>query len=254
VAAIARENHTLLWRLLDAGPVQVELSIQNSFSDKPVEVYNTVAEIRGSEKPDEVVIIGGHLDSWDLGTGATDNGTGSMAVLEAARALQKLNVKPKRTIRFVLFTGEEQGLNGSKAYVDAHKDEMAKISGMLVDDSGTGKVLTIGLMANYGARETMDRILYPLAKSKDVQLAEPSLRTEGGSDHVSFDEVGVPGFWCVQDNVDYDRTHHSQADTLDRVRWDDLREGAQVLAVFAYNVAEYPEMIPRKPAKKKSSE
>ena len=254
VAAIARENHTLLWRLLDAGPVQVELSIQNSFSDKPVEVYNTVAEIRGSEKPDEVVIIGGHLDSWDLGTGATDNGTGSMAVLEAARALQKLNVKPKRTIRFVLFTGEEQGLNGSKAYVDAHKDEMAKISGMLVDDSGTGKVLTIGLMANYGARETMDRILYPLAKSKDVQLAEPSLRTEGGSDHVSFDEVGVPGFWCVQDNVDYDRTHHSQADTLDRVRWDDLREGAQVLAVFAYNVAEYPEMIPRKPAKKKSGE
>jgi carboxypeptidase Q len=254
IAAIARENHTLLWRLLDAGPVEVELNIQNSFSDKPVEVYNTVAEIRGSEKPDEVVIIGGHLDSWDLGTGATDNGTGSMAVLEAARALQKVGVQPKRTIRFVLFTGEEQGLNGSKAYVNAHKDEMAKISGMLVDDTGTGKVLTVGLMGNYGARETMDRILYPLAKSKDVELAEPSLRTEGGSDHVSFDEAGVPGFWCVQDNVDYDRTHHSQADTLDRVRWDDLREGAQVLAVFAYNVAESPEMIPRKPAKKKSGE
>jgi carboxypeptidase Q len=254
MAAIARENHALLWRLLDAGPVEVELNIQNSFSDKPVEVYNTVAEIRGSDKPDEVVIIGGHLDSWDLGTGATDNGTGSMAVLEAARALQKLGVKPKRTIRFVLFTGEEQGLNGSKAYVNAHKDEMAKISGMLVDDTGTGKVLTIGLMKNYGARETMDRILYPLAKAKDVELAEPSLRTEGGSDHVSFDEAGVPGFWCVQDNVDYDRTHHSQADTLDRVRWDDLREGAQVLAVFAYNVAEYPEMIPRKAAKKKSGE
>jgi carboxypeptidase Q len=254
MVAIARENHMLLWRLLDAGPVEVELNIQNSFSDKPVEVYNTVAEIRGNEKPDEVVIIGGHLDSWDLGTGATDNGTGSMAVLEAARALQKVGVKPKRTIRFVLFTGEEQGLNGSKAYVNAHKDEMAKISGMLVDDTGTGRVLTVGLMANYAARETMDRILYPLAKSKDVELTEPSLRTEGGSDHVSFDEAGVPGFWCVQDNVDYDRTHHSQADTLDRVRWDDLREGAQVLAVFAYNVAEYPEMIPRKPAKKKSGE
>jgi carboxypeptidase Q len=250
LAAIARENQTLLWRLLDAGPVEVELNIQNSFSDKPVEVYNTVAEIRGSEKPDEVVIIGGHLDSWDLGTGATDNGTGSMAVLEAAGALQKLGAKPKRTIRFVLFTGEEQGLNGSKAYVNAHKDEMAKISGVLVDDSGTGKVLTIGLMANYGARETVDRIVYPLAKSKEVGLAEPSLRIEGGSDHVSFDAAGVPGFWCVQDNVDYDRTHHSQADTLDRVRWDDLREGAQVLAVFAYNAAEYPEMIPRKPMKK----
>src|ERR1700756_4835370 len=98
---------------------------------------------RGTTKPDEVVILGAHLDSWDLGTGATDNGTGSMAVLEAARALEKLGVKPKRTIRFVLFSGEEQGLNGSKAYVLAHKDELGRISGVLVHDSGTGKVLTI---------------------------------------------------------------------------------------------------------------
>jgi Zn-dependent M28 family amino/carboxypeptidase len=110
-------------------------------------------------------------------------------------------------------------------------------------------VLTIGLMGNYGARETIDHALYPLAKAPGVELAEPSLRTEGGTDHVPFDEAGVPGFWCVQDNVDYDKTHHSQADTLDRVRWDDLMEGAQVLAVFAYNVAELPEMLPRKPAK-----
>ena len=130
-----------------------------------MDVYNTVAEIRGTEKPDEVVIIGGHLDSWDLGTGATDNGTGSMAVLEAARALQKLGVKPKRTIRFVLFTGEEQGLNGSRAYVKAHASELAKISAVLVHDSGTGKVLTVGLMANYAARETMDHVLYPLGES-----------------------------------------------------------------------------------------
>ena len=249
-ASITRENQALLWRLLESGPVEAEVNIQTSFSDKPVEVYNTVAEIRGSEKPDEVVIVGGHLDSWDLGTGATDNGTGSMAVLEAARALQKLGVKPKRTIRFVLFSGEEQGLNGSRAYVKAHKDELGKISGVLVHDSGTGKVLTIGLMANYGVRETMDHVLYPLAAAKNVELVEPSLRTEGGSDHVPFDEAGVPAFWCVQDNVDYDRTHHSQADTLDRVRWDDLTEGAQVLAVFAYNTAQLPEMLPRKAAKK----
>ena len=119
-AYIARENLTMLWRLLDAGAVQAEVNIGGSFSGKPAEVHNTVAEIRGSEKPDEVVIIGAHLDSWDLGTGATDNGTGSAAVLEAARALKKLGVKPKRTIRFVLFTGEEQGLNGSKAYVKQH--------------------------------------------------------------------------------------------------------------------------------------
>ncbi len=116
-AYIAREDFTLLWRLLDSGPVQAEVNIAGNFSGKPTEVYNTVAEIPGSEKPDEVVIIGAHLDSWDLGTGATDNGTGSTAVLEAARALKKSGVKPKRTIRFVLFTGEEQGLNGSKAYV-----------------------------------------------------------------------------------------------------------------------------------------
>jgi carboxypeptidase Q len=245
-AVITRENQQLIWRLLDAGPVEAEVNIGGTFSGKPVEVYNTVAEIRGSEKPDEVVIIGAHLDSWDLGTGATDNGTGSMAVLEAARALQKLGIKPKRTIRFVLFTGEEQGLNGSREYVKTHKDELGKISGVLVHDSGTGKVLTVGLMANYGVRETMDRVLNPLARAKDVGLAEPSLRTEGGTDHVPFDEAGVPAFWCVQDNADYDQTHHSQADTLDRVRWDDLTEGAQVLAVFAYNVAELPEMLPRK--------
>jgi Zn-dependent M28 family amino/carboxypeptidase len=164
--------------------------------------------------------------------------------------LQKLGVKPKRTIRFVLFTGEEQGLNGSKAYVKAHAGELGKISAVLIHDSGTGKVLTVGLMANYAAREEIDHALYPLAKAPGIELTEPSLRTEGGSDHVPFDEAGVPGFWCVQDNVDYDKTHHSQADTLDRVRWDDLTEGAQVLAVFAYNVAQLPEMLPRKPAKR----
>lgn len=247
-AYMTRENAALLWRLLDAGPVQAEINIEGNFSGKPVTVYNTVAEIKGSEKPDEVVIIGGHLDSWDLGTGATDNGTGSMAVLAAARALVKSGVKPARTIRFVLFTGEEQGLNGSKAYVAAHKGELNKISGVLVHDTGTGKVLTIGLMHNYAARETMDRLLYPLAKDKNIGLAEPSLRSEGGSDHVPFDAEGVPASWCIQEVANYEKDHHSQADTLDRARWDDLAEGAQVLAVYAYNVAQLPEMLPRKPA------
>jgi Zn-dependent M28 family amino/carboxypeptidase len=252
VAFVARENYRQLWRLLDEGPVQVEVNIEGKLSGKPAEVYNTVAEIPGSEKPDEVVIIGAHLDSWDLGTGATDNGTGSMAVLAAARALQKLGVKPKRTIRFVLFTGEEQGLVGARAYVKAHQAELGRISGVLVHDSGTGKVLTVGLMGNYAVRETIDHALYPLGRAKEIGLAEPTLRTEGGSDHVPFDEAGVPGFWCVQDPADYDKAHHSQADTIERVRWDDLTEGAQVLAVFAYNVAELPEMLPRKTAKRGS--
>jgi carboxypeptidase Q len=248
-AFLAREDFLQVWRLLDEGrPVEIEVNLQSSISGKPMQVYNTVAEIRGTEKPDEVVIIGGHLDSWDLGTGATDNGTGSMAVLEAARALQKVAVKPKRTIRFVLFTGEEQGLNGSKAYVQAHKDEMSKVSGVLVHDSGTGRVLTVGLMGNYALLEPMSRALYPLAEPAGIM--EPTLRSEGGSDHVPFDQAGVPGFWCVQDPADYDKTHHSQADVLERVRWDDLTQGAQVLAVFAYNVAQLPDLLPRKPAKK----
>jgi carboxypeptidase Q len=248
-AYMTNDNHHLLWRLLADGPVTIELNIQNTMTEQPVVVSNTVAEIRGTEKPDEVVILGAHIDSWDLGTGATDNGTGSMAVLEAARALSRLGVKPKRTIRFILFPGEEQGLNGSRAYVAAHKDDMAKISGVLVHDTGTGRVLTIGLMRNYALRETMDRILFPMARG--TGLAEPSLRIEGGSDHVPFDEAGVPAFWCIQDNVDYDRTHHSQADTFDRVRLEDLAQGATVLAGWAYNTAQYPEMLPRKPAPKK---
>src|SRR5579859_3456034 len=254
VAFTTRANYLQLWALQEQGNVEVEVNIESAFSGKPVQVYNTVAEIRGSEKPVEVVIIGGHLDSWDLGTGATDNGTGSMAVLAAARALQKVGVKPKRTIRFVLFTGEEQGLNGSRAYVKAHKEELPRISGVLVHDSGTGKVLTIGLMGNYAVRETIDHALYTLAKAKDIGLVEPSLRREGGSDHVPFDDAGVPGFWCVQDVADYDKMHHSQSDRLEHVRWSDLTEGAQVLAVFAYNVAKLPEMLPRKPAKETKTE
>jgi carboxypeptidase Q len=242
------ESFRQLWRLADTGATEAEVNIEGSFSKGEVEVYNTVAEIPGTEKPDEIVIIGAHLDSWDLGTGATDNGTGSMAVLEAARALMKSGVKPKRTIRFVLFTGEEQGLNGSKEYVRKHKDELSKISAVLVHDTGTGKTLTLGLMGNYQARETLSYVLNPLARTKEIGLSEPTLREMGGTDHVSFDNEGVPGFWCVQDPVDYDKTHHSQADTLERVRWDDLAEGAQVMAVFAYNVAQLPDLLPRKPA------
>lgn len=248
-AYVERENYLQLWRFMEQGAVEVEVNIGGKLSGKPMDVYNTVTEIRGSEKPDEVVIIGGHLDSWDLGTGATDDGAGAMAVLAAARALQKLGVQPKRTIRFVMFTGEEQGLNGSRAYVKAHAAELPKISAMLVLDIGTGKVLTVDMMGNYAARETMDHVLYPLAAAPTVGLSEPSMRTVGGSDHVPFDEAGVPGFFCVQDIADYDKTHHSQADTLDHVRWDDLTEGAQVMAVFAYNVAQLPDLLPRKPAK-----
>src|SRR5712692_6635612 len=244
-AFITGEGYRIIFRMLQRHlPVQAEMEMTNTIGNKPMEVYNPVAEIRGSEKPDEVVIIGGHLDSWDLGTGSTDNGTGSIAVLEAARALAKLNLKPKRTIRFVLFSGEEQGLNGSKEYVKAHKDEMEKISGVLVHDAGTGHVLTLGLHDNYQDRELVDQVLAPL---KDLRLLEPSMTRSFGTDHASFDDVGVPGFFCIQDFAEYSKTHHSQSDTFDKVWKEDLNEGAQVLAAWVYNTAQLPGMLPRRP-------
>src|SRR5437899_6894188 len=230
--------------MLKHGPVTMEIEMSNSFSDKPVEVYNTVAEIRGSEKPDEMVILGAHLDSWDLGTGSTENGTGSMAVLEAARALAKLGLKPKRTIRFVLFTGEEEGLVGSKRYVEAHKNDLEKISGVLVHDTGTGRVLTLGLHDNYQDREIVDKVLTPL---RALKLLEPSMLRQFGTDHASFNDVGVPGFWAIQDGAEDSKTHHSQSDTFDKVWKDELNQGAQVLAAWAYNTAQLPAMLPRRP-------
>ena len=244
MAFITSENYQLIWRLLKRGPVEAEIEISNSFSEKPVEVYNTVAEIRGSEKPDEVVLLGAHLDSWDLGTGSTDNGTGSMVVLEAARALRNLGLRPKRTIRFILFSGEEQGLLGSRAYVQAHKADLANFSAILVHDTGTGRVLTIGMEGNYQDRQIMDEVVAPL---REVGLLELSVRSLDGTDHYSFDRAGVPGFYTIQDPVDYNRTHHSQSDTFDRAREDTLIQGAQVMAAWAYNVAQLPNLLPRKP-------
>jgi hypothetical protein len=244
-AFITGEGYRLIFRMLQRHlPVQVQIEMTNTIGDKPVEVYNTVAEIRGSEKPEEVVIIGGHLDSWDLGTGSTDNGTGSIAVLEAARALSKLNLKSKRTIRFVLFSGEEQGLYGSQEYVKAHKNDLEKISAVLVHDTGTGRVLTLGLHDNYQDRELVDQVLSPL---RELKLLEPRMARSFGTDHLSFDEVGVPGFFCIQDRAEYNLTHHSQSDTFDKVWKDDLNQGAQVLAAWAYNTANLPEMLPRRP-------
>jgi carboxypeptidase Q len=243
-AFVASEGYSLIWRLMKRGPVEVEVNITNTIGDKPATVYNTIAEIRGSEKPEEIVVLGAHLDSWDLGTGATDNGTGSMVVLEAARALQKSGLKPKRTIRFALFSGEEQGLNGSRAYVEAHRDEMPRVSAALIHDTGTGRVTSISLMRNYAAREVMDTVVAPLRSLGFLELSE---RWMGGSDHMPFDEAGVPGFFCIQDPAQYFETHHSQADTFDQAHEADLVEGAQVMAAVAYNLAELPDLLPRKP-------
>ena len=148
--------------------------MKNPFSEGEVEVYNTVAELVGQRNADEVVIIGGHLDSWDLGTGATDNGTGTMAVLEAARALKAVGVQPRRTIRFVLFAGEEEGRHGSLAYAKAHDTEMPKVSAVLIQDMGTGRARTIGLQGRYDLREVMDHVIAPFKEA--LGLEELSMR------------------------------------------------------------------------------
>jgi hypothetical protein len=243
-AFITSENYSLIWRLLKRSSVELELEIANTITEKPVEVYNTVAELPGTDRRGEIVVLGAHLDSWDLGTGSTDNGTGAMVVLEAARALQKTGLRPARTIRFVLFSGEEQGLNGSRAYVAAHKDELPQISAALVHDTGTGRVLSISLMRNYQDEEIMTKVVAPL---HSLGLVELSQRWMTGSDHASFDEAGVPGFFCIQEPAQYFQTHHTQADTFDQAHEADLVEGAQVMAAVAYNIAQLQEMLPRKP-------
>jgi hypothetical protein len=244
-AFLTTESYGLVWRLLQRGPVELELDLKNAFSTGEVEVYNTVAEIRGAGLPDQVVIVGGHIDSWDLGTGATDNGTGIMAALEAARALKAVSVSPRRTIRFVFFSGEEQGLHGSRAYVKAHEKEMSKISGVLVHDMGTGRVKSIGLQGRYDLREMMDKVVEPFKEA--VELEELSLRTLMGTDHLSFLPHGVPAFAVIQDPAEYRKTHHTESDTFDKVYATEINQGAKVLAAWAYNVAMLPEILPRNP-------
>jgi carboxypeptidase Q len=189
------------------------------------------------------VVVGAHLDSWDLGQGTTDNGTGSCVVLETARLLAKSGVKPKRTIRFVLFTGEEEGLHGSKQYCIRHKDEMAKTSVALVHDTGTGKVLGFGLQGREAIKPIMDKELVSLKNVGGFNGC--TLRSMGGTDHLSFEQVGVPGFACDQDMDEYRLTHHTQADTFDKAKEPNLIQGAQVMAVTAMRVANLPDLLPR---------
>jgi carboxypeptidase Q len=243
---IAHEDYALLWRLLKHGEVHMQVSMTSTFSPGAVETSNTVAEIRGSQKPDEVVMLAAHIDSWDLASGATDNGTGTVAVLEAARALAKLNPAPKRTIRFVLFSGEEQGEVGSYLYVSQHKNELAGISGILIDDTGTGPIVSIGTHENYNDISAITEILAPV--SEQLHLFEPKISRTFGSDYAAFNEVGVPGFSCIGDSPNYYLTHHSQADTLDKVSKAALIQSAQSMAAWAFNAAAYPTLLPRKPS------
>jgi len=242
IAFVTHEDYSLLYRLLQAGPVSMKLNLMGTFSPGPAKASITVAEIKGTEHPDERVIIGGHLDSWDLGQGALDNGTGAMAVLEAARTLHALGWKPKRTITFILFTGEEQGGVGAELFVKNHEVEIPKMDAVLIHDTGTGKVFSIALEDEYETASLMEEIYRPLQEVFDLEPL--STRYFSSSDHVEFIDRGVPGYFCVQKPAHYREAHHSQTDTFDKVIPDEINEGAALLAAWAWNVSEMPQALP----------
>ncbi len=252
MAFLTHEDYDLLYRLLQVGPATMKFNLSDTFSDKPVSASITVAEIKGTEHPDERVIIGGHLDSWDLGQGALDNGTGAMATLEAARTLQALGWKPKRTITFILFTGEEQGGVGADTFVKNHATELSKIDAVLIHDTGTGKVFSIALENLWETAPLMSEIYQPLQEVFDLRPL--STRYFGSSDHVEFLEKGVPAYFCLQLPAHYREVHHSQTDTFDKVIPDQINEGAAFLAAWAWNVSEMPDALPHHPATTRPAE
>jgi carboxypeptidase Q len=242
MAFLTHEDYDLLYRLLQVGPVAMKANLPETFSEKPVPASITVAEIKGSDHSDERVIVGGHLDSWDLGQGALDNGTGAMATLEAARTLKALGWKPKRTITFILFTGEEQGGIGADTFLKKHAAEIPKMDAVLIHDTGTGKVFSISLENLWETAPLMREIYQPLQEVFDLQPL--STRYFGASDHVPFLNKGVPAYFCVQLPARYGEAHHSQTDTFDKVIPEQINEGAAFLAAWAWNVSEMPEALP----------
>ncbi|MBA3659166.1 MAG: M20/M25/M40 family metallo-hydrolase [Gemmatimonadales bacterium] len=242
---VAHEDYTHLTRLIESGIVpRIEARVSNTLGRTPVRQWNTVAEIRGSQRPGQVVILGAHLDSWDLGTGTTDNGTGSMVVLEAARAITRSGLKPKRTIRFILFSGEEQGLLGSRAYAAAHRADADSIQAVLVLDNGTGAITGQALQGRNDLAELWKALLAPVAALGADSVRDAMKR---GTDHLSFLPYGVPGFNFDQIRRGYDHTHHSQVDTYDHAVPADLRQASAVMAATAYELANLPALIARGP-------
>jgi carboxypeptidase Q len=251
------EDFQRILRLVKAGKkVELEADIKTAFFTNDLQGYNVVAEIPGTDKKlkDQVIMIGGHLDSWHAGTGATDNAAGSAVMMEAMRILKAIGFKPKRTIRIALWSSEEQGLFGSRGYVAAHfgdprtmalKPEQAKLDAYYNLDNGTGKIRGIYLQGDSAAGPLFKTWLEPF---KDLGATTVTVSNTGGTDHQSFDAVGLPGFQFIQDGIDYNtRTHHSNQDTYDRLIEDDLKQAATIVASFVYNTSERTEMVPRKP-------
>jgi hypothetical protein len=276
VVVAAIESYGRLYRLTQAhAPVSVEVNVDTKFTGEHEHGFDTVAEIPGTDPKlkEQVVMLGGHLDSWIAGTGATDNGAGTIVAMEAVRILKALDVKPRRTIRIALWTGEEQGIFGSKGYCTIHfgsaktstapdqmqlpefmrraagplevKPEQKLISGYFNVDNGTGKIRGVYTQGNAAIAPIFAQWIAPL---KDLGVTTITNRNTGGTDHLSFDAVGIPGFQFIQDMMDYEsRVHHSNQDVVERLQPADLKQIATVEAIFVYNAAQRDQMLPRKP-------
>jgi len=240
---IAHEDYAMLDRQVKSGlNPRLSAMVDNRMGARPMPQWNTIGEIRGSEFPNQVVILGAHLDSWDIGQGVTDNGTGSMVVLEAARIIAQSGLKPKRTIRFILFSGEEEGLLGSRAYAAAHANQADSIQAVLVLDNGTGMITGQALQGRDQDSTLWRNLLAPV-----TSLGAANVRSgnKGGTDHLSFIPYGVPGWNFDQESRGYNHTHHSQVDTYDHAVASDLRQASAVMAVTAYELANLPLLLPR---------
>lgn len=278
---VAKEHYNRMVRMIEQGEklkMSVDLSVQ--FHDDDLMCYNTIAEIPGSDLKDEVVMLGGHIDSWHSGTGATDNAAGVAVAMEAVRILKTLDLKPRRTVRIGLWSGEEQGLLGSRAYVAQHfgksydamaamfgssepsaekkestgdkaatpeaKPEYVKFSAYFNLDNGTGKIRGVYLQGNEAVRPIFRKWLQPF---REMGASTLTISNTGGTDHQSFDGIGLPGFQFIQDDIHYDtRTHHSNQDVYDHIQADDMKQATVVLASFVYNTAMRDEKLPRKSA------
>jgi len=239
ILSMTAEDHGQLERYVESGKkVRVRFNVQNTFSNGPVESANVMGEIRGRENPEQVLVVGAHLDSWDLSEGTTDNGTGSASVLGAAEAIMRSGMRPRRTIRFVLFTGEEQGLDGSFAYMKKHQSEIANHLGDLVLDNGQGPVKEFQL----GGREDLVASFQPFAHSlSSIRNISVTDKVEEGTDTLPFSMAGLPGINMDQDSPDYKYTHHSPADALEAVNPDVLAQNATLMALAAYWIADRPD-------------
>lgn len=253
---LSSDDYLRVQRLVEAGQkVEMEADVKTKFYDNDIKGYNVIAEIPGTDPvlKNEIVMLGGHLDSWQGATGATDNAAGCAVMMEAVRIIKALGLQPKRTIRIALWSGEEQGLLGSRAYVRNHfadpadmvlKPEHGNISAYYNLDNGTGRIRGVYLQGNAAAGAIFTKWLEPFY---ELDAKTITINNTGGTDHLAFDGVGIPGFQFIQDEIEYDtRTHHTNMDTYDHLVPEDLKQAATIVASFVYNTAQRDEKIPRK--------